>query len=74
MVALASLWRESTADAVYVFPNFPIAGTAGMPGRYTGTYGEVRADWTVTHTYTFARRIKSGIACSKKPIGGAARG
>jgi hypothetical protein len=47
MVALASQWRETTADAVYIFPSFPLAGTAGSPGRHTGTYGEFRADWTI---------------------------
>jgi hypothetical protein len=39
LVAAAAQWRETTADAVYVQPNIPIAGTAGRPGQYTGTYG-----------------------------------
>jgi hypothetical protein len=31
-----------------------VAGTAGKRGRYTGTYGELRADWTVTPHYSVA--------------------
>ena len=53
-VAGAAQWRETTADAVYVFPNFPMPGTAGIPGRYTGTYGEVRGDWKITPHYSVA--------------------
>ena len=50
-VALATQWRATTADAVYAFPSFPVAGTAGRPGRYTGTYVELRADWMLTANY-----------------------
>ena len=52
--AFGGQWRQTTADAVYVFPNVPLAGTIGVPGRYTGTYGELRGDWTVTPHYAFA--------------------
>src|ERR1700738_4046147 len=47
-------WRETTADAVYAVPNIPLAGTAGQPGRYTGTYGQGRVDWTITRQLSFA--------------------
>jgi alginate export protein len=53
-LALARQWRETTADAVYVFPNVPLPGTAGAPGRYTGTYCELRGDWTITPHYSVA--------------------
>ena len=46
--AAAGQWRETTADAVYVVPNIPIAGTAGRPGNYTATYGELLVDWAAT--------------------------
>jgi hypothetical protein len=52
--AIAGQWREATADAVYVFPAFPLPGTAGVPGRYTGAYGELRGDWTITPHYSVA--------------------
>lgn len=40
-------WRETTADAVYVIPNRPLAGTAGQPGRWTGVYEQLRAEWAI---------------------------
>lgn len=52
MIALASQWRETTADAVYAFPGFPLANTAGRPGSYSGMYGELREDWTITSHYS----------------------
>jgi hypothetical protein len=48
LAAIAPEWRETTADAVYVQPTTPIPGTAGQPGRWTGFYGELRADWAIT--------------------------
>jgi hypothetical protein len=54
LLAVAEQWRETTADAVYAVPNIPLAGTAGQPGRYTGTYGQGRVDWTITRQLSFA--------------------
>ena len=67
MVALATQWRATTADAVYTFPSFPVAGTAGRPGRYTGTYVEFRADWRLTANYTI------GLGAVHYAIGSAVR-
>jgi hypothetical protein len=53
MFAAAAQWRETTADAVYTQPAVPVAGTAGRPGRYTGTYFQIRADYAIT-TYSSA--------------------
>ena len=36
------LWRQSTADAVYLQPAAPVAGTAGHGGRWTGRYTQLR--------------------------------
>ena len=66
-VALATQWRATTADAVYTFPSFPVAGTAGRPGRYTGTYVEFRADWRLTANYTI------GLGAVHYAIGSAVR-
>lgn len=41
-------WRATTADAVYTFPSAAVAGTAGLPGRWTGAYGQIRLDWAIT--------------------------
>jgi len=54
MLAAAGQWRETTADAVYTQPDIPVAGTAGRPGRYTGTYGQIRVDWAVSEHYAAA--------------------
>lgn len=54
LLAVAEQWRQTTADAVYVVPNIPLPGTAGQPGRYTGTYGQGRVDWTITPQLSFA--------------------
>jgi len=47
-LAAAGQWRETTADAVYTQPDLPVSGTAGQPGSYTGTYGQMRIDWAAT--------------------------
>ncbi len=48
------LWRETTADAVYVQPNIPLAGTAGEGGHWTGVYGQLRADYAFNANFTGA--------------------
>jgi len=48
LTAIGLEWRETTADAVYVQPTTPVPGTAGRSGRWTGFYGELRADWAIT--------------------------
>ena len=52
-LAVAEQWRQTTADAVYTIPNIPLPGTAGQPGLYTGTYGQVEVDWTLTPQLSF---------------------
>ncbi len=43
--ALALQWRQTTGDAIYVQPDVPLGGTAGEPGRWTGAYLQLRADY-----------------------------
>ncbi len=70
-VALASQWRESVADAVYAFPTVPIPKTAGRPGRYTGAYGELRADWKITPHYSASvEAVHYAIGKSIRQAGG----
>jgi Alginate export len=52
--AAAAQWRQNTADAVYIQPDVPVANTAGKPGAYTGSYGQVRIDWTIDRAASFA--------------------
>ena len=54
LLAVAAQWRQTTADAVYVMPDIPIAGTAGIGSRYTGMYGAVRLDWVINRNASFA--------------------
>jgi Alginate export len=52
--AAAALWRQNTADAVYTQPDIAVPKTAGRPGAYTGSYGQVRLDWTIDSATSFA--------------------
>jgi Alginate export len=54
MLAAAAQWRATTADAVYTQPDIPVPGTAGRPGSYTGSYGQLRLDWAMTRSTSFA--------------------
>jgi hypothetical protein len=47
-------WRETTQDAVYVIPNRPVPGTAGLPGRWTGVYEQLRAEWQINRSWVAA--------------------
>jgi hypothetical protein len=35
-------------------PRVAIANTAGRPDSYTGSYGQVKADWTIDRATSFA--------------------
>jgi hypothetical protein len=47
-LAAAELWRETSADSIYMLPNIPIRGTAGQGSPFTTYYGEFRVDWNVS--------------------------
>jgi len=48
LATVGSMWRETLFDAVYLLPAIPVAGTAGVGSVYTGTYGQIRIDWTMS--------------------------
>jgi hypothetical protein len=52
--ALGLQWRQTTADAVYVIPDRPVPGTAGKPGRWTGKYEQLRAEWAISRHWAAA--------------------
>jgi len=56
-LAHATVWRESTADAVYLQPDVALDGTAGVAGHRTGTYLQLRADWRVSDRIAFAAEL-----------------
>ena len=41
------VWRTTTADAIYTGVGVPIAGTAGRPGKFTGSQLSVDLSWLV---------------------------
>lgn len=67
MGALGLQWRETTADAVYTQPNVAVPGTAGKGGRWTGAYGQLRAD------YVFNANLAAAVEMVHFDIGDAIR-
>lgn len=53
VAAIGMLWRQTTQDAVYVQPDIPIPGTAGRPGRRTGSYAQLQFNWIAARNLTF---------------------
>lgn len=49
LAAAGVQWRVTTSDAVYVASSTPLPGTAGTPGRFTGGYGQLRAELRLSH-------------------------
>jgi Alginate export len=71
MSAIGLQWRETTADAVYVQPNIAVPDTAGRPGKYTGTYGQFRADYLLdSHISLALEVVRFTIAEAIRDAGG----
>jgi len=71
LLALAAQWRETTADAVYAQPDVPVPGTAGQPGRYTGTYVQTRVDWQMAaHIHNALEAVHFNVADVIQRAGG----
>jgi hypothetical protein len=54
IAAVGALWRQTTHDAIYVQPDVPVPGTAGMPGKRSSTYGQLQLNWVVSRSVTMA--------------------
>jgi hypothetical protein len=54
MAAVGLQWRETTADAIYVQPNVPVARTDGIGSAWTGAYGQLRVDYAFNDHLTGA--------------------
>jgi hypothetical protein len=67
LFALGFQWRQTTADAIYVQPNIPLPGTAGLGSRWTGVYGQLRAD------YVFSPNFAGAVEAVHYDIGQAIR-
>ena len=71
MGAIGLQWRETTADAVYTQPDVPVAGTVGHGGRYTGIYGQLRADYAATvHVSLALEVVHFAIGSAIRQVGG----
>jgi len=44
MMASGFLWRETTADAIYLQPDIPVRGTAGTGSHWSASYAQLRTD------------------------------
>jgi hypothetical protein len=70
-LAVAAQWRETTADAVYTQGSVPVPGTAGQPGRYTGTYGQLDLNWAITSHTSFAiQAVRFDVGDAIRRVGG----
>jgi hypothetical protein len=71
VTAAGLLWRETTADAVYVQPNVPVATTAGHGSRYTGRYEQLRIDCAVdSHTALALEAVHYEVGAALASAGG----
>jgi hypothetical protein len=71
MGAIGTQWRETTADAVYTQPDIAVAGTPGRAGRYTGTYGQFRADYTLSaHVWLALEMVHFKVSDVIREVGG----
>jgi hypothetical protein len=64
VTAVGMLWRQTTHDAIYVQPDIPVPGTAGMPGKRSSTYGQVQLNWNATRSLAFAMEVDRYIVAS----------
>ncbi len=53
-----ALWRQTTADAVYLLPAIPVANTAGHGSAYSGSYTQIRFDWAISAHLTGALDVE----------------
>jgi hypothetical protein len=54
MGAVGLQWRLTVMDAIYVQPSNPVPGTAGQGSRWSGVYGQARADYVFDANLTGA--------------------
>ncbi|NOV24938.1 alginate export family protein [Cupriavidus necator] len=65
------IWRQTTGDAVYTATSVPIAGTAGRPGRYTGSQLAFDVFWQVDrHVAVNAGLVHVEVAPVLRTAGG----
>ena len=71
VTAVGMQWRETVADAVYTQPVNAVAGTPGRAGRYTGTYGQLRADYALSgHVWLALETVRFAVGDVVRQVGG----
>jgi hypothetical protein len=70
-VACDFIWRATTNDAVYTAVAIPIVGTAGRPGRYSGSQFSVDVFWQANrHIVVNAGLVHVDVAKILSSVGG----
>lgn len=71
MGAAGLQWRMTTADAVSTQPTIPVPRTAGAGSRWTGAYGQLRADWKATrHISAAVEAVHFSVGDTIRSAGG----
>ena len=71
LIAAGLVWRQTVADAIYVQPNVPVAGTVGKGRRWTGAYGQLRADYVIDrHTTCALEAVRYDVGRTLQDSGG----
>lgn len=65
--AVAFQWRMTVNDAIYQQGSAVVPGTAGRGTRWTGSYAQIRADWTV------ARNLIASVEATYFKVGDSIR-
>ncbi|MFL6463296.1 MAG: alginate export family protein, partial [Bryobacteraceae bacterium] len=70
-VACDFIWRQTTGDAVYTSLATPIVGTAGRPGRYSGSEPSIDLTWQANrHTFINTGLVYVNTAKVLDEVGG----
>jgi hypothetical protein len=68
--AIGLQWRATTREAVFTSPATPIANTAGQPGLWTGTYGQLRVEHRVSqHVFVDAEVVHFHVGAALRRAG-----
>lgn len=69
--AIGLQWRWRTADAIYLQPSVPLAGTAGQGGRWSGAYAQLKGEWTLgTHLSASLELVHYQVGRAIRQAGG----
>lgn len=71
LFAVAFQWRMTTNDAIYQQGNAVVPGTAAHGTRWTGSYAQIRAEWTVAaNLVASVEAVRFQVGNSIRELGG----